>query len=88
MEEQICFFTQIYNIYQMDQIWQNACVLWIRQLTWKQYFSRVNSRREVKLDKYAWNAPKFKKINGVLHPRPVLGLFLHFSQKLQYIADK
>ena len=25
---------------------------------------------------------------GVLHPRPVFGLFLHFSQKLQYIGDK
>ena len=33
-------FTQIYNIYQMDQIWQNACVLWIRQLTWNK-ISRV-----------------------------------------------
>ena len=31
MEEQSWFFTQIYNIYQMDKIWQNACVLWIRQ---------------------------------------------------------
>ena len=26
MKEQSWFFTQIYNIYQMDQIWQNACV--------------------------------------------------------------
>ena len=25
---------------------------------------------------------------GVLHPRPVFGLFLHFSQKLQHIGDK
>ena len=62
MEEQSWFFTQIYNIYQMDQIWQNACVLWICQLTWKQDFSRVNNRREVKLDKDAWNASKFKKL--------------------------
>ena len=27
-------------------------------------------------------------LKGVLHPRPVFGLFLHFSQKLQYIGDK
>ena len=67
MEEQGWFFTQIYNIYQMDQIWQNACVLWIRQLTWKQDFSRVNNRREVKLDKDAWNASKFKKIKKKIH---------------------
>ena len=25
---------------------------------------------------------------GVLHPRPVFGLFLHFSQKLQSIGNK
>ena len=25
---------------------------------------------------------------GVLHPRLVFGLFLHFSQKLQHIGDK
>ena len=33
---------------------------------------------------------KVKKeiIKGVLHPRPVFGLFLHFSQKLQHIGDK
>ena len=67
MEEQSWFFTQIYNIYQMDQIRQNACVLWIRQLTWKQDFSRVNIRREVKLDKDAWNASKFKKIKKKIH---------------------
>ena len=67
MEEQSWFFTQIYNIYQMDQIWQNACVLWIRQLTWKQDFSRVNNRREVQLDKDAWNTSKFKKIKKKCH---------------------
>ena len=27
-------------------------------------------------------------IKGVLHPRPVFGLFLHFSQKLQHIDNK
>ena len=67
MEEQSWFFTQIYNIYEMDQIWQNACVLWISQLTWKQDFSRVNNRREVQLDKDAWNASKFKKIKKKCH---------------------
>ena len=67
MEEQSWFFTQIYNIYQMDQIWQSACVLWIRQLTWKQDFSRVNNRREVQLDKYTWNTSKFKKIKKKCH---------------------
>ena len=25
---------------------------------------------------------------GVLHPRPVFGLFLHFYQKLQHIGNK
>ena len=28
------------------------------------------------------------KIKGVLHLRPVFGLFLHFSQKLQHIGNK
>ena len=27
-------------------------------------------------------------IKGVLHPRSVFGLFLHFPQKLQHIGDK
>ena len=27
-------------------------------------------------------------IKGVLHPRSVFGLFLHFSQKLQHIGNK
>ena len=26
-------------------------------------------------------------VKGVLHPRPVFGLFLHFSQKLQHIDN-
>ena len=30
----------------------------------------------------------FIYIKGVLHPRPVFGLFLHFSQKLQHIGNK
>ena len=29
-----------------------------------------------------------KVLKGVLHPRPVFGLFLHFSQKLQHIGNK
>ena len=29
-----------------------------------------------------------KDLKGVLHPRPVFGLFLHFSQKLQHIGNK
>ena len=27
-------------------------------------------------------------MKGVLHPRPVFGLFMHFSQKLQHIGNK
>ena len=27
-------------------------------------------------------------LKGVLHPRSVFGLFLHFSQKLQHIGNK
>ena len=29
-----------------------------------------------------------KQVKGVLHPRPVFGLFMHFSQKLQHIGNK
>ena len=28
------------------------------------------------------------RVKGVLHPRSVFGLFLHFSQKLQHIGNK
>ena len=31
---------------------------------------------------------KRNTLKGVLHPRPVFGLFLHFSQKLQHIGNK
>ena len=31
---------------------------------------------------------RFIHLKGVLHPRPVFGLFLHFSQKLQHIGNK
>ena len=31
---------------------------------------------------------KMKFFKGVLHPRPILRLFLHFSQKLQHIGNK
>ena len=27
-------------------------------------------------------------LKGVLHPRPVFWLFMHFSQKLQHIGNK
>ena len=27
-------------------------------------------------------------LKGVLHPRPVFGLFMHFSQNLQHIGNK
>ena len=30
----------------------------------------------------------FCDLKGVLHPRLVFGLFLHFSQKLQHIGNK
>ena len=33
-------------------------------------------------------ATGFCSFKGVLHPRPVFGLFLHFSQKLQHIGIK
>ena len=32
--------------------------------------------------------PITNAFKGVLHPRPVFGLFLHFSQKLQHIGNK
>ena len=31
---------------------------------------------------------KIDPLKGVLHPRPVFGLFLHFSRKLQHIGNK
>ena len=30
----------------------------------------------------------FRSVKGVLHPKLVFGLFLHFSQKLQHIGNK
>ena len=35
----------------------------------------------------SWNFHR-GKLKGVLHPRLVFGLFLHFSQKLQHIGNK
>ena len=32
-------------------------------------------------------SPFIVGFKGVLHPRPVFGLFLHFSQKLQHIGN-
>ena len=38
---------------------------------------------------YFWKTSWFKwYFQGVLHPRPILWLFMHFSQKLQHIGDK
>ena len=40
---------------------------------------------------YSCNSPtemRVKHFKGVLHPRPVFGLFLHFFQKLQHIGNK
>ena len=37
---------------------------------------------------YGEKAHSFDSIKGVLHPRLVFGLFLHFSQKLQHIGNK
>ena len=34
------------------------------------------------------HGPQKQWIKGVLHPRPILWLFVHFSQKLQHIGDK
>ena len=34
------------------------------------------------------NMHELGMIKGVLHPRPVFGLFLYFSQKLQHIGNK
>ena len=41
--------------------------------------------------KYLFQNKSFSQtyyFKGVLHPRPVFGLFLHFSQKLQHIGNK
>ena len=34
------------------------------------------------------NQKRANYLKGVLHPRLVFGLFLHFSQKLQHIGNK
>ena len=34
------------------------------------------------------NAKPGGLVKGVLHPRPVFWLFMHFSQKLQHIGNK
>ena len=62
VEEQSWFLLRYTTYTKMEQIWQNSCVFWICHVTWKQDFSRVNNRREVKLDKDTWNTSKFKKI--------------------------
>ena len=45
-----------------------------------QFFFWKTSRDGVKVVQYP--------IKGVLHPWPILWLFMHFSQKLQHIGDK
>ena len=34
------------------------------------------------------NNQAIERVKEVLHPRPVFGLFVHFSQKLQHIGNK
>ena len=43
-----------------------------------------------KIHKTSMQNPLFScdHFKGVLHPRPVFGLFLYFSQKLQHIGNK
>ena len=59
---------------------------------------KAKERKEKKKEKKE-NAPlvssrhfvlsvKLIYLKGVLHPRPILGLFLHLSKKLQHIYDK
>ena len=65
---------------------------------WKLEWPQENRGRGEKCGTYAPLIPDFKvttihsnyttKFKGVLHPRPVFGLFLHFSQKLQHIGNK
>ena len=38
--------------------------------------------------KYKFNRFCNRSLKGVLHPRPVFGLFMHFPQKLQHIGNK
>ena len=38
-----------------------------------------------KITRFSYN---IFRVKGVLHPRPVFGLFMHFSQKLQQIGNK
>ena len=52
-------------------------------------FSQLNSLTSAFLataiDHYSYI---LKTIKGVLHPRPVFGLFLHFPQRIQHIGNK
>ena len=45
-------------------------------------------RENIKTLKTKSSYSKTDCIKGVLHPRPVFWLFMHFSQKLQHIGNK
>ena len=62
VEEQRWFLLKSTTNTKMGQTCKMYVIFWIRQLTGKQDFSRVNNRKEVKLDKDAWNASMFRKM--------------------------
>ena len=55
-----------------------------RQFSMKLSISRKIHTNTIWQSKFSTYNP----VKGVLHPRPVFGLFLHFSQKLQHIGNK
>ena len=55
-------------------------------LDWSKAFDKVSQSLLLsKLHRYGICGQLLK---GVLHPRPLFGLFLYFSQKLQHIGNK
>ena len=59
-------------------------ILWVSSVFHFLFFNHkvlLNCKNEAK-------SRVFFSRKGVLHPRPVFGLFLHFSQKLQQIGNK
>ena len=59
----------------------------IKEIFFKKFYEFINRKQCNNL----WIAKDHEyrgTFKGVLHPRPVFGLFLYFSQKLQHIGNK
>ena len=87
-----CPFTRncnIVKIYSCKNVYLYSIAIDLNKLStqgeyswWRQLKGIVSDSNNI----FLWH--ESKDIKGVLHPRPVFGLFLHFSQKLQHIGNK